>query len=118
MVKDDNCAYNAFQVYSYQIFVPEIPKCNIHAGPDFNSTNVCGTSTVTLMAGNGATTYGDSVVTYLWSTGETTPSITVTVDSTTSYSVYMNNSFFPCNDNFTINVNYPSTSDNTASGCN
>ncbi len=118
MVKDDNCAYNAFQVYSYQIFVPEIPKCNIHAGADFNSTNVCGTSTVTLMAGNGATTYGDSLVTYLWSTGETTPSITVTIDSTTSYSVNMNNSFFPCDDNFTINVNYPSTSDNTASGCN
>lgn len=25
MVKDDNCAYNAFQVYSYQVFVPFVP---------------------------------------------------------------------------------------------
>lgn len=25
MVKDDNCSYNAFQVYSYQIYVPFVP---------------------------------------------------------------------------------------------
>ena len=117
MVKDDNCAYNAFQVYSYQIFVPEVPKCTIHAGSDFGSTSVCGTNTITLLAGNGATTYGDSTVTYLWSTGETTPSITVTASNTTSYSVNVNNSFFTCSGDFTINVNNPTSSITTANGC-
>lgn len=49
--------------------------------------------------------YNQSITTYLWSTGETTATITVTPSTTTNYWVDVNSNGVTCRKNITITVN-------------
>jgi uncharacterized protein (TIGR02145 family) len=54
----------------------------------------------------------------LWSTGETTPTITVAPTETTTYNVTVNQGNQTCSSTITINVNQPSATDESVSACN
>jgi hypothetical protein len=53
----------------------------------------------------------------LWSTGETTPSITVSPSETTTYTVTITQGSQTCTSEVTINVNQPATSTTSVSSC-
>ena len=55
---------------------------------------------------------------YSWSTGETTPSISVSPSETTTYSVTVTQGNQTCTSELTINVNQPSAVSETAAACN
>jgi hypothetical protein len=50
-------------------------------------------------------------VTFLWSTGETTPTINVTPSVTTTYYVTISNGIVSCTDSVTVTVNTPPVPD-------
>lgn len=76
------------------IVVNVIPGITLDAGEDIT---ICGTSEVTLTA---TSSNGD----YLWSTGETTPSITVTPSETTTYTVTSSSGECSLTDEVTVTV--------------
>ncbi|MCX6257727.1 MAG: T9SS type A sorting domain-containing protein [Bacteroidia bacterium] len=64
----------------------------------------------TIQQGNNIILHSDTsligpLYTYNWSTGETTSSIEVSPQETTSYYITINNGFFNCSDSVTIHVN-------------
>ena len=76
------------------VIVQILPNLIVNIG---NDTTICGDSTQTLDAGNNGATY-------LWSTGDTTQ--TIIVDSSGSYSVFVN--IGSCSGNDTINIIFDS----------
>ncbi|MFZ9941974.1 MAG: T9SS type A sorting domain-containing protein [Bacteroidia bacterium] len=79
LVKDDNCAYNAFQVYSYQIYVPFVPLDSLVVEPHCDSTEL------------GAIYLTESAVgmpfQWQWSTGQTSSSLVDLAPGTYTVSV-------------------------------
>ena len=72
MVKDDNCNYNSFQIYSYSIVVPR--HIITFVSPTYNGYHIsCNTGS------NGSVTANVSgnqtPISYLWSTGATTQTV-------------------------------------------
>ena len=77
-------------------YIAKYVCCKGYTGKLFGAQNICNGSKVTLDAIGGGT--------YVWSTGQTTDSISVSPESTTNYSVAI--SYFGCKDtlNTTVNV--------------
>lgn len=85
---------------SVTVTVLEPDTVNANAGED---KSICENESVTLTASGGPS--------YLWSTGETTQSITVSPTITTTYSVTVFNDFNSDSDDVIVNVNpYPTAS--------
>jgi subtilisin-like proprotein convertase family protein len=95
----DNSGCSDVQTVTVTILTPPSPNLG-------NDTTICAGSPITLTASGGGT--------YLWGTGETTASITVTPVSTTVYSVTVTNGCTGT-DNITVNLGSLLYADLTAS---